>query len=149
MWEAEWSCVCFFLSLCCCKSVQSCLSLCLSLCFCQFCNFTPFPPFYVFLFCLPLSCVHIFDVSVCLKQALCVSVGSHCTPEYSECGSNSQTPSLHCQVISVKPGVSPTEPGGTDLPSTGFHLCLNATALKAHTYNSFIMTNFLPLFSIL
>ncbi len=38
------------------------------------------------------------------------------------------------RVISVKPGVSPTEPGATAIPSSGFYLPLNTTALNTQTH---------------
>lgn len=82
-------------------------------------------------------------------SAASTQISLYCTAVCSEWSSYSQTPSRHCQrVITVKPGVSPTEPGGTDLSSTSFHLCLNVTPVKAHTHREahtlFIRQGFPP-----
>lgn len=94
-------------------------------------------------------------VTLCCMK-LCRHVSSSCI-----CVSVSEPPGLHCEwsssseppqpphriVIRVKPAASPTEAGGPDLPSSAFHLCLNATRLK-HTHKALLL-RFSSVFSAL
>lgn len=129
-----------FLPLHCCKSVHWALSLTASHCTSLF-TLSSFSLSAFFLFYLPL--LSLLFICLSMLEMLCVAVACmcislKCRALCSEWSSSSQAPppkpppSPHCQtVIRVKPGVSPTVPEGADLSTTSFHLCLNATALKA------------------
>lgn len=140
MWDAELSHVCCFsasalLQICPLGSFSYCLSLHVSL------HFVIIFSLWLFLVLLtPL--ILAFHMPLNAWNALCCS-SMHV--HISEMQGSLQwmekqftspppkpPPSPHCQtVIRVKPGVSPTVPEGADLSTTSFHLCLNATALKA------------------
>lgn len=133
-----------FPSLCCCRSVRSCLSLSDSHCTSVLVSvsFIIFYTVFFFLSCSWLSLSFTFLMfSVCSKTAsVCVLLLHPCgyiSVLHCRLWSNSQTPSPHCQgVIAVKPDVSPTEPGAADLPSSGFHLCLNGVKAHTHTHRN-------------
>lgn len=94
------------------------------------------------------------DTTRCMKLCRCVSSSCICVSVSEppglrcECSSSSEPPQPpHQTVIRVKPAASPTEAGGTDLPSSAFHLCLNATRLK-HTHKALLL-RFSSVFSVL
>lgn len=124
-----------FLPLHCCKSVHWALSLTASHCSSLF-TLSSFSLSAFFLFYLPF--LSLLFICLAMLEMLCVAVACMCISlkcralcsEWSP--PPKPPPSPHCQtVIRVKPGVSPTVPEGADLSTTSFHLCLNATALKA------------------
>lgn len=163
MWEAEWSCVCFYglsasanLSRAVFPSPPLTLHVCL--CFRHFHNFAPLSLFSSFALGLPLSRVYICDVSVRLKQSLCASVGCGylrvALLSVSEWSRNSKPPPP--LLTSLTEGYQSRawcvshRAGGTDFPSAGFYLCLNVTALKAqNSLLAEVSFTFYPHFSYL
>lgn len=149
MWEAEWSCVCFYslsaradLS----RAVPLSLSLSLSppltlhaSAFLQSHNFVPLPPFPPSF--LPLFRFLKFQYAWNSPHALLLvlRISLYCTPAcewVSVAGIQRHPPtpfpsSPHCQrVIRVRPGVSPTVLQAPIFPPLGFYLGLDITARK-------------------
>lgn len=114
-------------------------SLHVCLCLSRFHNFAPFLSFRFFLALpAPILCWH-FLMFLYARNSPRVWVLLVDISALHSC--DSQLPSPHChRVIRGKPDASPTEPGATDLPSTGFYLCLNATALKPQTHTYYLFT---------